>query len=241
MFDLKNKIIIVTGSNRGNGKSIADGLQKANATVIRADIVFDDSGENCYEFDVTHAASVKDFIDDVYKKYGSIYGLVNNAGVSIGSSEPYSDNDAYHQTLSVNLNAAFELCSAVLPKMAKEKTGAIVNITSLGAELGFAGNPSYQISKAGLRQMTKALAKDWGAFGIRVNNLCPGYIQTSMTQKSFDDPILHAARKNKTVLGRWGKSEDLVGPAIFLLSEASSYVTGSDLYVDGGWTSNAGI
>jgi NAD(P)-dependent dehydrogenase (short-subunit alcohol dehydrogenase family) len=111
----------------------------------------------------------------------------------------------------------------------------------LGAELGFAGNPSYQISKAGLRQMTKALAKDWGAFGIRVNNLCPGYIQTSMTQKSFDDPILHAARKNKTVLGRWGKSEDLVGPAIFLLSEASSYITGTDLYVDGGWTSNAGI
>jgi NAD(P)-dependent dehydrogenase (short-subunit alcohol dehydrogenase family) len=125
--------------------------------------------------------------------------------------------------------------------MAKERTGAIVNITSLGAELGFAGNPSYQISKAGLRQMTKALAKDWGAFGIRVNNLCPGYIQTSMTQKSFDDPILHAARKNKTVLGRWGKSEDLVGPAIFLLSEASSYITGTDLYVDGGWTSNAGI
>jgi NAD(P)-dependent dehydrogenase (short-subunit alcohol dehydrogenase family) len=89
--------------------------------------------------------------------------------------------------------------------------------------------------------MTRALAKDWGSSGIRVNNICPGYIKTSMTQKSFDDPELYEVRRNKSVLGRWGNSEDLVGPSIFLLSDASSFITGSDIYVDGGWTSNAGI
>lgn len=241
MFDLKNKIVIVTGSNTGNGLAISEGLKKANARVIGIDIQFDLKDEYSYELDLTNTNLMKELIDDVHKKYGSIYGLVNNAGISLESSDPYLDMETYDKTIAINLNAAFQLCASVLPYMAEQGEGSIVNITSLGAELGFANNPAYQISKAGLKQMTKALAKDWGSSGIRVNNICPGYIQTSMTQKSFNDPVMHNARKNKTVLGRWGQSEDLVGPTIFLLSKGSSYITGSDIYVDGGWTANAGI
>jgi len=241
MFDLKDKVIIVTGSNRGNGLAISNGLKNARAKVIGIDLKFDTQNSDNYEFDLLNTKLLKDLILDIHKKNGSIDGLVNNAGVSIESSSPYDDKVTYKKTLDINLNAAFELSSNVLPIMAENGSGSIVNITSLGAELGFANNPSYQISKAGLRQMTRALAKDWGSSGIRVNNICPGYIKTSMTQKSFDDPELYEVRRNKSVLGRWGNSKDLVGPSIFLLSDASSFITGSDIYVDGGWTSNAGI
>ena len=241
MFDLKDKVIIVTGSNRGNGLAISNGLKNARAKVIGIDLKFDTQNTDNYEFDLLNTKLIKDLILDIYKKNGSIDGLVNNAGVSIESSSPYADKETYNKTLDINLNAAFELSSNVLPIMAENGSGSIVNITSLGAELGFANNPSYQISKAGLRQMTRALAKDWGLSGIRVNNICPGYIKTSMTQKSFDDPELYEVRRNKSVLGRWGNSEDLVGPSIFLLSDASSFITASDIYVDGGWTANSGI
>jgi len=125
--------------------------------------------------------------------------------------------------------------------MASQKAGSIINITSLGAELAFPNNPAYQISKAGLRQFTKAIARDWGESGIRANNICPGYIKTTMTAKSFSNEELNKQRKNYTLLKRWGLSKDLLGPAIFLISEASSYITGTDIYVDGGWTANSGL
>ncbi len=119
--------------------------------------------------------------------------------------------------------------------MASKGSGSIVNITSLGSELAFPDNPSYQMSKAGLKQLSKSIARDWGAKGIRANNICPGYMKTSMTEKSFNSPELKAARSERMILPRWGEPEDLVGAAIFLLSKASSYITGSDIYVDGGW------
>ena len=97
------------------------------------------------------------------------------------------------------------------------------------------------MSKAGLRQLTKALARDWGEFGIRANNICPGYIKTAMTAKSFNNSKLKNQRSDNTLLKRWGEPEDLIGPALFLVSDASSYMTGTDIYVDGGWTANGGL
>jgi NAD(P)-dependent dehydrogenase (short-subunit alcohol dehydrogenase family) len=119
--------------------------------------------------------------------------------------------------------------------MSKRKKGSIINITGLSAERGFAGNPSYQISKAGLKQLTKVLACDWGHKNIRINNVCPGYIKTSMTIKSYKNPKIKKIRDKRMILKRWGKPKDLVGPCIFLSSESSSYITGSDIFVDGGW------
>jgi NAD(P)-dependent dehydrogenase (short-subunit alcohol dehydrogenase family) len=119
--------------------------------------------------------------------------------------------------------------------MSKKRSGSVINVTSLGSELAFPGNPSYQVSKAALRQLSKALSIDFGKYGIRINNVCPGYILTSMTEKSYGNKKLREERSRRMILNRWGKPEDLVGPCIFLASKASSYMTGTDVYVDGGW------
>jgi len=241
-FSVHNRVVVITGSNRGNGFAIANGLSNAGAKVVRIDLAFTNKlNTEDIEFDLTSHKKIKSLVEDIAKKYGRIDALVNNAGISIASAYPYADEYSYEKTLSVNLHAAFAMCSAVCPIMASHKAGSIVNITSLGAELAFPNNPSYQISKAGLRQLTKVLARDWGEAGIRANNICPGYINTAMTATSFADNELHQKRKNNTLMKRWGESEDLVGPTIFLISEASSYITGTDIYVDGGWTANGGL
>lgn len=113
--------------------------------------------------------------------------------------------------------------------------GSIVNVTSLGAHLGFPVNRTYQASKAALAQLTRAMAIDFGGWGVRVNSICPGYVATAMTRASYDDAEANRARAARTILGRWAIPDDLVGPCQFLLSDASAYVTGIELPVDGGW------
>jgi len=241
-FDITDRVVVVTGSNRGNGFAIANGLKNAGAKVVRIDLAFTNTLDtHDIDFDLTNHAEIKGLIHGVENKYGRIDAMVNNAGVSIASANAYDDLLTYEKTLALNLHSAFAMCAAVCPIMANQKSGSIINITSLGAELAFPDNPSYQISKAGLRQLTKAIARDWGEIGIRANNICPGYIKTAMTAKSYSEKVLHEKRKNNTLVKRWGESADLVGPTIFLISEASSYITGTDIYVDGGWTANGGL
>ena len=117
----------------------------------------------------------------------------------------------------------------------QRRGGSIINVTSIGAVQGFPNNPAYVATKGAVRQLTRGLAYDWGKYNIRVNNLAPGYTHTPMNQKSWDDPALRAERAGRTFLGRWAEPEDMVGPVVFLASDASRYVTGTDLYVDGGW------
>mgnify|MGYP001274054315 FL=1 len=116
-----------------------------------------------------------------------------------------------------------------------KKGGSIINVTSLGSVLGFPDNPSYVSSKGGLKMLTKSLAVDLGKKGIRVNNLLPGYMKTAMTKKSFMNKDLKEERDKRIIINRWGNSTDLIGPCIFLASDSSSYITGSDILVDGGW------
>jgi gluconate 5-dehydrogenase len=185
------------------------------------------------------SADVSSGIDKIFaglaKKHGTIDVLVNAAGVTLpaasGSEEEFSN---FEQMLKINLSAPFACCLAARPHM---RAGAsIINITSIGSVLGFPGNPGYVAAKGGLRMMTKALAVDYGTSGIRVNALAPGYIHTDMTTKSFADPKMNEQRRKHTCLDRWGKVDDLVGAAVFLASDASAYVTGQDIFVDGGWT-----
>jgi NAD(P)-dependent dehydrogenase (short-subunit alcohol dehydrogenase family) len=239
IFDLSKKNIIVTGSNRGNGLAISKGLIKAGAKVIRIDKKFNTNlNSDDYQFDLSKISEIPNLVLMLSKKYKKIFGLVNNAGITVATDNPYKDFKAYEETLNVNLHSVFVLSSEICPIMAKNKDGSIINITSLGAHLGFEGNPSYQISKSGVRQLTKSLARDWGKNGIRVNNICPGYIKTSMTSKSFNNKKEKKKREDRMILNRWGSPTDLVGPAIFLLSNASSYITGTDIVVDGGWIAN---
>ena len=125
--------------------------------------------------------------------------------------------------------------------MIKNSTGSIINITSIAAEQGFPRNPAYSASKGGLKILSKSLAKDWGRFGIRVNNLGPGFIKTDITKQRYNNEKTRKQREELTLLRRWGEKDDLLGPCIFLSSDASKFMTGQDLYIDGGWLTNSGI
>ena len=218
LFSVKNKTIIVTGAAGGIGGSIVNGLLDAGANVIPADLP---------EYNLTN-------IDDILKltDIDQIHGLVNCAGITrVNNIFEYTDQD-WNDTFNVNLKAPYLLSKIVASKM-KKNGGSIINITSLNAELAFPDNPAYVASKGALKQLTKSLALDLGKYNIRVNNIGPGYIRTNMTKFGWANN-----RKNiedKTILGRWGVPEDFIGTAIYLLSDASSYVTGQDIYVDGGY------
>lgn len=236
LFSLNNRVAIVTGAAKGNGRAIAEGFLNAGAIVYGIDIVKGKaSGIHYMMVDITRKNDLQGAVDTIHQENGTIDILINNAGIAIGgSSESYSEEN-WEKTYEVNLKAAFVLSQMVAKYMIQQKSGVILNITSLGAEQGFPNNPAYVASKGGLRQLTKALARDWAQYNIRVNNLTPGYIKTDMTRKSWNDLKLREERSRRMMLDRWGESEDLVGPAIFLASDAAQYITGIDLHVDGGW------
>ncbi len=248
LFSLANKVAIVTGAARGNGKAIAEGFLQAGAMVYFIDIIKEKStsAKNKIQNDRTKfiTADVSNFplmeniIKEIYNDKKRIDILVNNAGISLPEpSETYSDSK-WEKTHLLNLKTPFKLSQLVVKHMKKSGSGVIINITSLCSELGFSNNPAYVAFKGGLKQLTKAFAKDWAVYNIRVNNLGLGYFKTEMTQGSWENKKLRRQRADNTMLGRWGGSEDIVGPAIFLASEASKYITGQDLYVDGGWLAN---
>jgi len=136
----------------------------------------------------------------------------------------------------VDLVAPYALARALLPLLRVSPSASIVNVTSINASMGFPDNPGYVAAKAGLAGLTRALAVDLAP--IRVNAVAPGYIHTAMTAKSHGDVVMHEQRRRQTLLGRWGAPEDIVGAVIFLASDAAAYVTGQEIYVDGGWTVN---
>lgn len=237
LFSLDGKIALVTGASRGIGAAIADGLAGAGATVIgvaRSPAPREPFRNPVRYIAVDVAQGVTALVTGVVAEFGRIDLLVNAAGVSLSPADPDQELSAFDATMDVNLRAAYAMCLAVAPHMGKGSS--IVNVTSINSLVGFPGNPGYVAAKGGLRMLTKALAVDLGPRGVRVNALAPGYIHTDMTAASFADPERRAARARHTCLGRWGEVEDLVGAAIFLASDASSYMTGQDLVIDGGWT-----
>lgn len=184
--------------------------------------------------DIRDGTAIQLLIDDIHTAEGRLDILVNAAGITLPSKVSENPSEAFRETLANNLTAIYECCRLAAAGM--KAGGSIINVTSIGALLGFPGNPGYVAAKGGLAAMTRALAMDLGSSQIRVNNLVPGYVRTAMTAGSYDDPARRKARQARTILGRWGVAEDFVGAAIFLASDASSYVTGTDVIVDGGWT-----
>jgi len=246
LFSLQNKVVIVTGAARGNGKAMANALLKSKATVVLVDKIkelqktvdtFKRQGLSAYKYtcDVTNEKELDKLVEFVGKKFHKIDVLINNAGVTY-EHEPLSyPLELWESTYRVNLKAPFLLSQKVGKYMKKNRTGIIINITSLNAELAFPNNPAYAVFKGGLKQLTKSLALDLGKYNIRVNNIGPGYFRTNMTKKSWKSPSMNKKRRENTILNRWGEPKDLSGIVIFLASEASSYITGQDLYIDGGW------
>jgi NAD(P)-dependent dehydrogenase (short-subunit alcohol dehydrogenase family) len=248
LFDLQGKVAIVTGAARGNGRAITEGLVRAGVDVALADILKEELAASAQamlggggkvlavETDVSRPDDLRRLVERTAEAFGRIDILVNCAGITgQGRSEDYDDQRWLH-IFDVNTNAAFRLGKLVVPHMIKQKGGAIINITSVAASLGFPGDPAYLASKGALRQLTRALATDWARYNIRVNSICPGYFRTALTEKSWNDPAKRAVRANRSMLRRWGDSSELVGPVIFLASAASSFMTGQELAIDGGLT-----
>jgi len=238
-FSLKGKTALLTGGGRGIGAAMSLGLRDAGARVAIFEYALpDELSEKIkyYKLDIGNITELENNFKEFIKDFEGIDILINNAAVTIPSpSEEYS-KESWSKTLDINLSAVFYLCQLAGREMINQgRGGSIINITSIGAGQGFPNNPGYVATKGGVRQLSKALAYDWGKHGIRVNNLAPGYTHTPMNNKSWGDPELRKKRAEHTMLGRWAEPEDLIGPVVFLASDASRYVTGIDLYVDGGW------
>ena len=227
---------IITGAAFGNGNAIATSYEKAGASVIGVDIQKTDFKLNIVG-DISDYSTIQKVRTIVEKNDFKNLVLINNAGISKPSPSPYP-HENWDITLKVNLTAPFMLIESLIPLFKKTKKGSIINITSLNAEFAFPNNPAYNASKGGLKMLTKFYAKSLGEYGIRVNNVGPGYMKTDMTKNSYSNPKSKRLREKHTFLNRWGQPEDLIGVCIFLASEASSYITGQDIYVDGGWTAN---
>lgn len=238
MFSLAGKIAIVTGASRGIGFALADGMAAAGANVIA--IARSAQPRVTFNNPVQYiSADVSGAIGAVFagvaQTHGRIDILVNAAGITLpGAEQDEAALANFERSLQVNLTAPFACCLAARPHM--PPGSSIINVTSIGSIVALPDNPGYAAAKGGLRMLTKGLAVDYGTLGIRVNALAPGYIRTDMTAKSFADPALNAQRRKHTCLDRWGTVDDLLGAAIFLASDASAYITGHDLIVDGGWT-----
>jgi len=252
-FDLKGKIALVTGASYGIGFSIATGLARAGATIVFNDINQDLVNKGIagyaaegikahgYIADVTNEDQINNMVILIEKEVGIIDILVNNAGII--KRIPMIDMTAaeFRQVIDIDLNGPFIVSKAVIPGMIKKGHGKIINICSMMSELGRETVSAYAAAKGGLKMLTRNIAAEYGEFNIQCNGLGPGYIETPQTAplrvkgNAFNDFIIA-----KTPAARWGKTEDLQGPAVFLASDASNFVNGHVLYVDGGILASIG-
>lgn len=246
LFDLNRKTALITGSESGIGFALAEGLSSAGAKVILNGIspkklangerYLKNQGAEVMtlEFDVTNSYEVKKAIDTYLKTEGNIDILINNAGINIRGDFVNFKHEDWNKIIDVNINGAMIVSQALLPHMIKNNAGKIINMCSMHSELGRASVVPYTVSKGGLRMLTKALCAELGQYNIQVNGIGPGYIETEMTQSLTHDASFNEWLKNRTPAGRWGKPEDLIGTAVFLASEASNFVNGQIIHVDGG-------
>ncbi len=248
LFSLEGKTALVTGSYRGLGLSMATGLAEAGARVAingrseegvataveaLANAGFAASG---YAFDITDAQAVNESVDRIQSELGSIDILVNNAGIQRRNELLEMPLEDFKEVLDVNLTSAFIVSKAVAPGMISNRGGKIINICSLMSHLARPSIANYSASKGGLLMLTKSMAGEWANANIQVNGIGPGYFETDLTRPLKDDPNFNAWICGRTPAGRWGNPDELKGAVVFLASEASSYVNGQLLMVDGGLT-----
>jgi gluconate 5-dehydrogenase len=246
-FDVSGKIVLITGSSRGLGFSIAQGFADAGAKVVLngtqreplalAEKKIADAGGSAvgYAFDVTKAEEVQASIAAIEKEVGTIDVLVNNAGIQRRAPLEEMALADWQAVIDVNLTAVFVISQCVARGMIARKRGVIINISSLNAEGARPTIGNYCASKGGITMLTQSMATEWGQYNIRANAIGPGYFLTDLTRPLLERPGFDAWVKQSVPLGRWGDPSELIGTAIYLASDASSYITGRTIYVDGGW------
>lgn len=247
LFDVSGKVVLITGAGSGLGEGYAQAFGESGATVLCAgrnkdrleDTVrkITESGGTARAFtvDVTNLDSIKALAAAVEAEYGRIDVLVNNAGYE--NIQPFLEvtPQVYDDIMNVNLKGVFFVAQEVARVMKDHGGGKIINIGSLGSYIGLAESSVYCSTKGGVVQLTKTMAIELGPYNIQVNCLAPGYFITPMTQPFYDDPEHRQWIESRIPLHQWGTTLDLAGPALFLASAASDYVTGVTIQVDGGW------
>lgn len=247
-FDLTGKTALVTGCKRGIGKGMALALAKAGADIIGVSASLELAGSavskevealgrkfSAYQCDFSDRAAVTAFAKDVQSDNGVIDILVNNAGTIKRAPAADHPDELWDEVIDVNLNSQFVLSREVGKTMVARGSGKIIFTASLLTFQGGITVPGYAASKGAIGQLTKALANEWAAKGVNVNAIAPGYIATDNTQALQDDQDRSKSILERIPAGRWGKPEDFEGPIVFLASDASEYVHGTVLTVDGGW------
>ena len=249
LFRLDGRSALVTGGTRGLGRVMAEALVEAGASVCitsrsidaartAAEEIAAASGARVegIEAEVATADGVNRLVDVANREFGRVDILVNNAGVNIrGTVGELSEWD-WDTVLDTNLKGVFLLSRAFGPAMCERRWGRVINLSSMLASIGLPGRAPYAASKAGVVGLTRVLALEWAASGVTVNAICPGPFATDMNRQLLNDPEKYAAFVQKLPVGRWGELHEIKGIVVFLASEASSFVTGAALAIDGGWT-----
>jgi 2-dehydro-3-deoxy-D-gluconate 5-dehydrogenase len=248
IFSLKGKTALVTGCNKGIGRGMALGLAQAGADIIgvSSSMPLEDSeikneiesyGSKFFPYrcDFTDRVSLYAFIDKVKQDFSKIDILINNAGTIKRNPAAEHSDEYWDAVLSINLDSVFILSREIGKKMLEHKVGKIIFTASLLSFQGGINVPGYAASKGAVGSLVKALANEWAPHGINVNAIAPGYIATDNTEALRNDPQRSKSILDRIPAARWGEASDFIGPVVFLASEASNYVHGTILTVDGGW------
>lgn len=248
-FDLTGRTALITGSSRGIGKALATGLAKAGAAVVlhgldaarleatRKELaaLFGKHRVGAVSFDITSEEAVAAGIAEA-EAYGPLDILVNNAGIQHRVPLLELDVADWNRVLATDLTSAFLVGREAARRMLERKRGKIINIGSVQSDLARPTIGAYTAAKGGLRNLTRAMTAEWASAGLQINGIAPGYIHTEMTQVLVDDEAFNSWILGRTPAGRWGTVDDLSGPVTWLASEASNYVNGQTIFIDGGMT-----
>ena len=250
LFDLSGKRALITGSSQGIGFALARGMAAAGAEIVlngrdaeklaAAAQALQDEGATVHTllFDVTDHAGVRAAVDEFEAGTGPIHILVNNAGMQHRAPLEDFPADAFERLLQTNIASVFHVGQACATHMIRRGAGKIVNICSVQTALARPGIAPYTATKGAVANLTKGMATDWAKHGLQCNGLAPGYFDTPLNKALVEDPEFSAWLAKRTPAGRWGNVEELVGTCIFLSSEASSFVNGTTVFVDGGITAS---
>ena len=249
LFDLTGTVAVVTGAGRGLGRAMAAGLAGFGAEVVlcgrtagtlaaTADELSAEGAKVWWKTaDVAREEDVADLLAAVLERHGRVDTLINNAGINPIYKLPEDTGlPEWQSIIDINLTGVYLCCRHFGAAMVERGAGSIINVSSVAGHVGLRKTLPYGAAKGGVEMMTRALAVDWGPRGVRVNTIAPGFFETELTAAVCEHPAIGKRLLGNTLLGRFGKAEELVGAAVFLAAPASAYVTGQSIVVDGGWT-----
>ncbi len=238
LFSVQKLNIIITGASRGIGVYLGNFLYNSGSNLLllgRSKRIKNKKLFNQYKScDINNILQFKKICTEFKNKFGKIDVLINNAGISLEEKSEKKKIENFVKTIETNLISTYKCCETIYPLM--KNGGSIINISSIGSLLAMKKNPGYVASKGGINSMTRSLAEDYSKKKIRVNAILPGYVKTKMTEKSYKNFKKKLEREEKTILNRWAEPKDLVGIIIFLATKSSSFVTGANIIVDGGFS-----